>query len=112
MSEAQEQKAVVDYCDLKGIPVFHIPNGGYRNPREAAHLKAQGVRAGVPDLFMPVAKNGHHGLFIEMKTAKGRPTDKQLEWVRLLRRQGYAAYVCRGAGNAIACVDQYMEGRI
>ena len=44
MSEALEQKAVIEYCDLKRIPVFHIPNGGYRNKAEAAHLKAQGVR--------------------------------------------------------------------
>jgi hypothetical protein len=47
MTEAQEQQAVVEYCDWKHIPVFHIPSGGSRHPAEAAHLKAQGVRAGV-----------------------------------------------------------------
>ena len=67
MSEASEQRAVVEYCDFKKIPVFHIPNGGYRNKAEAAHLKAQGVRPGVPDLCVPVARHGYHGLYIEMK---------------------------------------------
>ena len=45
MSEAQEQEAVIQYCDLKHIPVYHVPNGGYRNAREGARLK-QGVKPG------------------------------------------------------------------
>ena len=72
MSEAQEQAAVIEYCEFIHVPVFHIPNGGYRNAREAANLKRQGVKAGVPDLCIPVAKGGYHGLYIEMKTKKGK----------------------------------------
>lgn len=56
MSEADEQQAVVEWCDLKGVPIFHIPNGGFRHPAEAKHLKAQGVKAGVPDLCVNKAK--------------------------------------------------------
>ncbi len=109
MSEAEHQKAVVGYCDLKGIPCFHIPNGGYRNKREAAHLKSQGVKPGVPDLCIPVAKGGYHGLWVEMKDVKGRPTKSQLGWIKRLRGNGYAAYVCRGSANAIALIDLYMS---
>ena len=50
MSEAQEQEVIIQWADLHGLPLFHIPNGGKRNAAEAAHLKRQGVRAGVPDL--------------------------------------------------------------
>lgn len=109
MSEAQEQEAVVEYCDLKGIPVFHIPNGGSRDKREAANLKKQGVKPGVPDLCVPVARGPYHSLYIEMKAENGKPTEKQAEWIHLLRGQGMCAFVCYGAGNAIALVERYMS---
>ena len=50
--------------------MFHIPNGGSRNKLEASNLKKQGVKAGVPDLFLPVGRGSYHGLFIELKSAK------------------------------------------
>ena len=113
MSEALEQRAVVEYCDLKKIPVFHIPNGGYRNKAEAAHLKAQGVRPGVPDLCVPVARYGYHGLYIEMKAKKnGRVSAYQQRWLALLRENGDCAYVCNGADAAIRLLDQYMTGML
>lgn len=40
MSEADEQRAVIEWCAWKRVPVFHIPNGGSRHPAEAAHSKA------------------------------------------------------------------------
>ena len=113
MSEALEQRAVVEYCDLKKIPVFHIPNGGYRNKAEAAHLKAQGVRPGVPDLCVPVARYGYHGLYIEMKAKKnGRVSAYQQRWLALLRENGYCAYVFNGADAAIKLLDQDMTGML
>ena len=108
MSEVDEQRAVVEYCDLMGYPCYHIPNGGSRNKAEAARLKGQGVKAGVPDLCIPVARGGYHSLYIEMKYGKNKPTAKQVEWIGLLRAQGMCAYVCYGAGNAIALIDRYM----
>lgn len=112
MSEAHEQIAVVNYCDILGIPVFHVPNGGIRNKIEAANLKRQGVKAGVPDLVIPCARCGYHGLYIEMKTKTGRISDKQKEWLKLLRKEGYAAYVARGASQAIELIDHYMNESI
>ena len=72
-SEATEQEKLIswtqyqynEYPELKLI--FHIPNGGSRNTLEAANLKRQGVKAGVPDLCLPVARQNYHGLYIEMK---------------------------------------------
>lgn len=107
MSEAQEQCAVIEWADLNGIPIFAIPNGGRRDPKEAAHLKRQGVRAGVPDLFLPVAAGSYHGLFIEMKAGKNRATRAQESWLRLLRGNGYASFVCYGADSAIECIKTY-----
>ena len=110
MSEADEQIKVIQWCDSVGVHVFHIPNGGSRNKAEAANLKRQGVRAGVPDLCIPVANGGYHGLYIEMKAGKNKPTDNQVRWLELLRRNGYAAFVCYGAENAIECIRRYLHG--
>ena len=34
--------------------MYHIPNGGKRNITTARRLKAEGVKAGVPDIHLPV----------------------------------------------------------
>ena len=97
------------YPELKLM--FHIPNGGSRNKLEAANLKRQGVKAGVPDICLPVARGNYHGLFIEMKNASGKnkATDKQKEWIQDLNRQGYMAIVCYGWQEASEVLKKYMR---
>ena len=108
--EVIEQRKVIQYCDLRGIPVYHIPNGGSRNKLEAANLKRQGVRAGLPDLHFPAARRGYHGLYIEMKAGKNKPTDNQKDWIGLLTGNGYCVRVCYGFDDAREVVDWYFEG--
>lgn len=88
--------------------LFHVPNGGRRDASEAAHLKRQGVRAGVPDLCLPAARGGYHGLFIELKAEGGRPTASQKEWIGRLRVQGYKAEICVGWRAAAAVICEYL----
>ena len=110
MSESQQQQAVVDYCALKAIPVFHIPNEGRRSTRNGARLKAEGLKPGVPDLCIPVPRGGYHGLFIEMKDVNGRaPSHAQMEWLELLNANGYAAYWAKGADAAIRLIERYLS---
>lgn len=108
-SEAGEQAAVIQYCAYRNIPVFHIPNGGSRNKAEAAQLQAQGVKAGVPDLCIPVPRGTFAGLFIEMKTTGGRVSKAQQQWLTLLNHNGYLAVVCYGFDEARAVLDRYMR---
>jgi hypothetical protein len=110
VSEHSEQCVVIDYCKIRRYPVFAIPNGGSRNKAEAAKLKAEGVSAGVPDLFIPIPKQGYHGLFVEMKVGKNRTSHEQDEWLALLRKNGYKAAVCYGADAAIKTIDDYITG--
>ncbi|MDD6824560.1 MAG: VRR-NUC domain-containing protein [Oscillospiraceae bacterium] len=92
--------------------LFHVPNGGSRNKIEAANLKKQGVKAGVPDLFLPVARGGHFGLFIEMKSGKNRTTAQQKEWIEALKLQGYRCEVCYGWEAASEVLLDYLgKGR-
>ena len=89
--------------------LHHIPNGGKRNKSEAAKLKRQGVKAGVPDLFLPVARCGFHGLYIEMKYDKNKPTQKQNDWIEALRKEGYAVVIAYGWGEASEVITKYFK---
>ena len=107
--EAIEQIKVINYCYLRNVPVFHIPNGGSRNKMEAANLKRQGVKAGVPDLMFPVALHGYHGLFIEMKAGRNKTTENQEAWLDLLAKNEYCVRVCYGFDEARQIIDWYFE---
>lgn len=90
--------------------LFHIPNGGKRSKAEAARFKAAGVKAGVPDLFLPVPRGDKHGLFIEMKKVGGRLSLAQKLWMNELGRQGYAVSVCFGWEEAAETIKRYLDG--
>ena len=107
-TEAQEQEAVVQWCDLHDVPCVHVPNERKAPLATIQALKRQGMRPGFPDLIIPVPKGGYGALYIEMKSKTGKPTERQLAWCATLRRLGNQAYVCLGADNAIACIEQYM----
>lgn len=89
--------------------LLHIPNGGKRNKLEAIRLKREGVRAGVPDLFLPVARGKYHGMFVELKAGKGKPTNLQKEWIRRLNEQGYHALVINGWEAAAKAIMEYLR---
>lgn len=90
--------------------LYHVPNGGSRNRAEAARLKAQGVKPGVPDLCLPVAKGGYHGLYIELKRLKGgRLSRDQAKWLESLSRGGYLATICSGWEQAAQIIQNYLE---
>lgn len=78
------------------LRLFHaIPNGGHRSKRTAGQMKAEGVRRGVPDYCLPVARGGYHGLYIELKNATGRASPEQRQWLADLTAQGYRAVLVR-----------------
>lgn len=97
------------YPELKLLHA--IPNGGKRSKSEAARMKAAGVKAGVPDMFLPVARGGSHGLYIELKRIKGgRVSAEQLAWMEELTREGYTCAVCHGWEEARKVIQTYLKG--
>jgi hypothetical protein len=89
--------------------LFAIPNGGARNIVTATKLKATGVKKGVSDMFLPVARHGHHGLFIELKKLKGgKESDDQKEWAAAVRDQGYAYCLCLGWRAAAHALEAWL----
>lgn len=119
-SEANEQQWLFRWAwDMQHLKwpelelMHHIPNGGSRNRIEAARLKGQGVKAGIPDVFLPVAKGGYHGLYIEMKKQHGgRVSPEQKDKIAKLREQGYRVEVCEGFQIAADVIEAYMEERL
>jgi hypothetical protein len=114
-SEMEEQVALMaraeDYsCKVPELQwLHHIPNGGDRDIRVAAQLKRAGVRAGVPDLFLPVPRGEYHGLYIELKRVGGKhPEGRQRECIAFLREQGYRVEVCFGHKAAWAALEDYL----
>jgi len=89
--------------------LFAIPNGGARDKITGQRLKAEGVKAGVPDMLLPVARGPYHGFFIELKAPDGSPSDKQEQWVEDLRAQGYKAEVIYGWMDARDGLIAYLE---
>lgn len=76
---------------------------------EAIRFKKEGVKAGVPDLFLPIPMNGYSGLFIEMKKADrtNRPTQAQKEWQEFLTGVGYKSVICYGYEEAVIAIQDY-----
>lgn len=116
ISEHDEQATLFTWAGIisKRIPeldlLFAIPNGGDRHPIVAAKLKAEGVKPGIPDVFLPVARDGFHGLFIEMKRKKGGSlSGAQKQRISQLKNQGYRVEVCKGFEAARDVILNYLE---
>jgi hypothetical protein len=113
-SESNEQIALMDWAkvEAKKTPalslLYHVPNGGKRHVSVAIKLKKEGVKAGVPDLCLPVPMGCYHGLYIELKALDGRLTGEQGKWLDALTEQGYFATVAFGAIDAKNIIVAYL----
>lgn len=98
--------------------LHHIPNGGSRGGtakermKHGARLKAEGVRSGVADLFLPHRSINLAGLYVELKkTGGGTRSDKQKQFGRDMRAAGYGFAFCDGWIAAIDCIEMYILGQ-
>lgn len=113
--ESDEQISLFQWAKLAQgqypeLKLLHsIPNGGKRNAREAARLKQEGAKAGVSDIFLPVARKGFHGLYIELKIEGGKPSENQKWWLEQVTKQGYKAKVCWGWIEAKGVIERYLN---
>ena len=118
LTERQQQQRVVkwaqeheaEFPELKLL--YHVPNERRCTPQQGKQLNLMGVRAGVPDLCLPAARAGFHGLFIEMKTQGGRVSENQRYWVENLTAQGYECHVCYSWEDAVQVLESYLTEAI
>ncbi len=97
------------YPELDGC--FAVPNGGERHVAVAAKLKSEGVRSGIPDIFIPAPRGNSHGLFVEMKSRKGSVSKNQAHMMSVLSRCGYACIVAYGWENAWREIEEYLKSK-
>lgn len=125
LTEHQEQSNLIEWWSVASITyklpkecLFAIPNsgvgfgagGGLRGKILGALMKKEGMRSGVPDLFLAYPRGQYHGLFIEMKRTKGGVvSDNQKSMLEILKGQGYACVVCKGFMEATEKINLYLK---
>ena len=116
--EDQMLRAVIRWARKLSVVVpdlallYHTPNEGKRSAREGARAKAEGLSPGIPDLHLPVARNGFHGLWIELKTKVGKVSENQRRWLHALTEQGHYATVCRSELETRRTIESYLKGEL
>lgn len=140
MNENDLQRAVAKVLDYSGLTWFHPPMEGFRNPRTGGHMKAKGMKAGIPDCMIlqpfavkvevPMTKARAFtledlaagktsvvetrvtcGLALELKVGKNKPTPAQLEWADKLRACSWRVEVCRSMDEVLAVLRECYPDR-
>lgn len=116
--ESKEAISLISIARYNPILRHHliaIPNGGYRNEREAAKLKREGVKAGVSDYFLAFPVRKFHGLWLELKRknkSTSRLSEAQKIWIDRMISCGYCAEVAYGADHAIKIINDYLNDQL
>jgi len=115
-SEHTEQRALVTWAALQSKTIielaslFSVPNGAYVSKAQAGKLKSEGLKSGVPDLFLAIPRRGFAGMFIEMKRLSGGVvSEAQKEWHQRLAGNGYHVVVCKGFDAAKEEIINYLK---
>lgn len=106
--EQDEQRDVVQYCEIVGHKLTAIPNSTYtKSIKQKVKNRRDGLRAGLPDLFIIV---DNMALFIEMKRVKGsRLSEEQKGWIDAINETQVPAFVAYGAEEAIRIIQSFEK---
>lgn len=97
--------------------LFAVHNQGHGDKIRGGIAKAEGVKAGIPDVMFPFPQYPFAGLFIELKTPDKRPvrggkggvSDEQLETIKRLIEVGYRCHVAYGWYDAVSMILDYLK---
>ena len=106
--ESNIQQGVVRWFRLQypHYIIAAIPNGGFRNAREAAILRDEGVLAGFSDLIIVVKGNV---LFLEMKTPTGEQSAYQKAFQKKVETLGFKYIICRSIEQSILAIERWIK---
>jgi len=117
-TESEIQQSVMRWWAMahRGLGVRHerllmaFPMQGQRSPRNGARMKAEGMRAGLPDMFLAVQMH-NPGLWIELKRPRPRGvvSPEQAEFLMSVKMQGYSAQVCYGFDECVKAITEYLK---
>jgi hypothetical protein len=110
--ESREQIALFQWIrlhpKLKHI-AYHVPNERKTSKISGFILKQLGVLSGVSDVVIPVARGGFHGMYIEMKSTKGRLSENQKSFLDNMAKEGYMAVCAHGFDSAKQFIEGYLK---
>lgn len=109
MLEAELQRQVAEYLDLRGLVWCHVANERCTTPQRGAFLKAQGVKAGVPDVLIftaPRKRDYCRGVALELKAKGGRLSEHQKQWGEALELCGWHWRVCRSIDDVVDTLER------
>lgn len=89
--------------------LFAVPNGTRTSPGVARKMVAEGVKKGVPDVCLPIARGKYIGLWIEMKSPGSYPRPEQKHWLQSLKKQGHFTAICHSWEEAAQQIEIYLQ---
>lgn len=92
-----------------------IPNGARLGGKDRIaraknwqRLEREGAVKGAADLFLAIPSGDLPGLFIEMKTPRGKQSQSQMEFERSVLKQGYGYAMPRTHREFEAVIERYL----
>lgn len=101
-------------CLLHAIPngaklPYRLNKKGQRYSPQATKLLAEGMRPGMPDLHLPVARGGWHSLYIECKVQPNGLSDEQIEMMDRLTNEGNLCMVAWTREQGALILNDYVN---
>lgn len=109
------QKAIIEWWDWqhhadKDLLVCHqngsVNYGGFKGKI----MQDMGVRPGIPDLQLLMARGQWIGLFVEVKSDDGTLSKVQKIYHGRLIEQGYCVRTCKSLDECIEIIKNYLSG--
>ncbi len=94
--------------------MFAVPNGAHlagdeiRRAIKMRKMKEEGFVPGVPDLMLPIARGKYYGLALEFKSATGKVSDQQKDYMNKLTNYGWKCEVVNDASKAWEITLHYI----
>lgn len=97
----------LQYPEYYGL-LFAVPNGAHVSNSQRKILTAEGMISGVSDMILLMAREGYHGLMLELKVGRNTQSDHQKRWEKMVEAQGYLYRVIRSFDHFKETVDTYI----
>lgn len=90
---------------------YHVPNAG-KLSKGGFYRKVTGVKVGVPDVHVPLSRNGYHSMYIEFKVKPNTVSEEQKWYLDALTKEGHYCIVAWSGEAAINEYMRYIKGEI
>lgn len=112
ITESQIQSAFFEACradmELSHCWMHAIPNGTKKTIAGAVRFQKEGLVSGIADVFIPVARGGYFGFYIEFKRPGGKLSKNQVSFHHHAVSNGYKFEIFYDSISAYYSVKKYM----